>query len=174
MWVKGHLQNQELGGLGESSNLTPLTHKANNAMSNHFEGKLKEANGFFGPAGTLRKTVSSPRELQARGLPDSQIKNIHDGIKNLNLKYEVKVSDNVKFENSPNPFERSIREHLVFNAEYKGMNDDLRAYMRANGKSLPDIPVKGTRMDTISGKFSSPDGNGGWTPWENRPRIQRP
>jgi hypothetical protein len=42
-WVKGHLLNQELGGPGNSENLTPLTQKANGKHKTAVELKIKAA-----------------------------------------------------------------------------------------------------------------------------------
>lgn len=42
-WIKGHLLNDNLGGPGISSNLTPMTHNANMDYKNAVESKVKNA-----------------------------------------------------------------------------------------------------------------------------------
>jgi hypothetical protein len=42
-WIKGHLLNENLGGPGESENLTPLTATANSDHKNSFEAPIKSA-----------------------------------------------------------------------------------------------------------------------------------
>ncbi|WP_159447730.1 eCIS core domain-containing protein [Streptoalloteichus hindustanus] len=43
LWIKGHLLNDNVGGPGESRNLTPLSHNANMDMKNRFEKPVKDA-----------------------------------------------------------------------------------------------------------------------------------
>ena len=142
-WVKGHLENDNLGGSGEAHNLTPLTDKANSAHKNHVESSIKE--------------------LVNRVNGDVFKKN---GIDHIGVDYEVKTSPNVKFPNSPNSFEHSIRDYVEINAKYTGVDQNVLDTMRRNGmQPLAELPPPGTRMDTITGQFSAPDGHGGFVPW---------
>jgi hypothetical protein len=150
-WVKGHLQNDNLGGEGVSANLTPLTSTANKNMSGKFEGPLKRA---VEAIPTLRKNLPPEDSLRNSGWTGEEINDIKDGLRELAVQYEVKVSANVKFPHSPNLFERSIRDHLVLNAEYLSLNSTLQEYLRINKKSLPDLPRKGAKIDTITGKIT--------------------
>ncbi|HEX4223889.1 MAG TPA: RHS repeat-associated core domain-containing protein, partial [Pseudonocardiaceae bacterium] len=150
-WIKGHLQNDNLGGHGVSDNMTPLTQTANKRMASQFEGKVKQA---VQKPPQLRGTVPSQQTLINKGWSPAQAQNIHDGVNNLSVNYEVKVSDNTKFPNSPNGFEQSIRDHLVLNTSYSGRNPDFDAWMAGNGNKLPVLPPPGTTMDTITGAFT--------------------
>lgn len=47
-WIKGHLLNDNLGGPGESYNLTPLTKDANTDHLNKIEARVKEAIDWSG------------------------------------------------------------------------------------------------------------------------------
>ncbi|CAM3763436.1 RHS repeat-associated core domain-containing protein [Kibdelosporangium persicum] len=151
-WIKGHLENDNLGGKGTSDNLTPLTDKANKA---HHGGVEKAVKDFVDRV--------NGEAWQKSGLPD-----------NVKIEYNVKVSDDVKFPNSPNPFERSIRDYIEINAEYKNVTPEVVDKLKANGMMpLADLPPKGTRMDTITGEFLAPDGKGGFVPWKKDPKGQQ-
>jgi hypothetical protein len=78
---------------------------------------------------------------------------VRQDIQNLHVEYSVDVSPNDKFPDSPNPFERSIRDHVVLNAEYKGLTPELQQYIAfAKEKNfLPRFPPVGTKMDTSTG-----------------------
>ncbi|MBP2328891.1 hypothetical protein JOF56_009276 [Kibdelosporangium banguiense] len=101
-----------------------------------------------------KNTPSRDASLLNAGWPKSKVRKIRKGLDELAVRYEVKVSDNVKFPHSPNPFERSIRDHLVLNAEYLGLNSTLKEYLKTNGKKIPDFLPKGTKMDTVASKIT--------------------
>ncbi|WIX91932.1 DUF6531 domain-containing protein [Amycolatopsis sp. DG1A-15b] len=135
-WVKGHLENDNIGGPGTSSNMTPLTTKANSAHKNGIENSVKE--------------------LIGRANSDAWKR---EGLDGIGIKYHVEVSPDVKFPNSKNPFEQSIRDHLVIKAEYTGIDQAALDKMARNGMSkLPELPPVGTKMDTVTGVFTTPDG----------------
>jgi hypothetical protein len=155
VWIKGHLQNDNLGGLGESNNLTPLTSTANKNMSKTFEEPLKKSNDWIH---ATQGAMPSEQALMNKNWTQAEAKQIREDMGNLKVEYEVKVSDNSKFPNSPNDFEKSIRDHVELNAQYKGMTPVLEQYLKANGKwgDMPKFPPPGTTMDTITGKFTRP------------------
>lgn len=155
VWIKGHLQNDNLGGHGVSDNLTPLTSTANKNMSKTFEEPLKKSNDWIH---ATQNNVPSEQALVNKNWTPAEAKQIREDISNLKVDYEVKVSDNSKFPDSTNDFEKSIRDHVELNAQYKGMTPLLEEYLRANGKwtDMPKFPPPGTTMDTITGKFTRP------------------
>ncbi len=152
-WIRGHLQNDNLGGPGLSDNMTPLTSTANKNMSGKFEGPLKNANTRLDQ---LKAKPPTDAELGRAGFSPSQYNKVRDDIQNLKVEYSVEASPNVKFPNSPNGFEKSIRDHLVLNAEYKGLTPELQQYIgfAKEPKFLPQFPPVGTKMDTLTGAFS--------------------
>ncbi|WP_410614535.1 RHS repeat-associated core domain-containing protein [Amycolatopsis sp. lyj-109] len=152
-WIRGHLQNDNLGGPGVSENMTPLTSTANKNMSGTFEGPLKNANVRLEQ---LKANMPNDAALNRAGFDPSQYNKVRQDIQNLHVEYSVDASPNVKFPNSPNPFERSIRDHVVLNAEYKGLTPELQQYIGfAKEKNfLPRFPPVGTKMDTLTGAMS--------------------
>ncbi|MEQ0565524.1 RHS repeat-associated core domain-containing protein, partial [Amycolatopsis sp. NEAU-NG30] len=152
-WIRGHLQNDNLGGPGLSENMTPLTSTANKNMSSKFETPLKNANTRLDQ---LKSRLPTDAELGRAGFQPSQFNKVRQDIQNLTVEYSVDTSPGVKFPNSTNPFERSIREHLVLNAEYKGLTPEVQQYISfaKEPKFLPQFPPKGTKMDTLTGEFS--------------------
>ncbi|AIJ22386.1 RHS repeat-associated core domain-containing protein [Amycolatopsis methanolica] len=152
-WIRGHLQNDNLGGPGISSNMTPLTSTANKNMSGTFEGPLKNANIRLDQ---LKSQIPTDAQLGRAGFDPSQFDKVRKDIQNLTVEYRVDVSPDVKFPDSSNPFERSIRQYLVLNAEYKGLTPEVQQYIGfAKEKNfLPKLPPPGTKMDTLTGAFS--------------------
>ncbi|WP_040406533.1 DUF6531 domain-containing protein [Amycolatopsis nigrescens] len=143
-WIKGHMLNDNLGGPGKSHNLTPFTSKANSAHKNHVESSLKELVG------------------RTQGGAFKQ-----NGLDGIGVDYKIKVSDEVRFPNSPNAHERSIRKYVEFDVKYTGVTPDMVAKMDRQGMNpLAELPPPGTQMDTITGKLRAPDGNGGWVDWK--------
>ncbi|MET0135043.1 MAG: DUF6531 domain-containing protein, partial [Kibdelosporangium sp.] len=143
-WIKGHLENDNLGGPGTADNLTPLTSQANSAHKNGVESSVKE----------LVDRVNGDAFRNA-------------GIHGVGVDYHVKVSDNVKFPDSPNGFERSIRDYIEIDAKYTGVTQDVLDKMKSAGmRPFAELPPPGTRMDTITGQFMAPDGSGGFAPWK--------
>ncbi|HKN52479.1 MAG TPA: RHS repeat-associated core domain-containing protein, partial [Amycolatopsis sp.] len=142
-WIKGHLENDNIGGPGEAHNLTPLTSKANSAHKNGVESSIKE----------LVDRVNGEAFR-------------NNGITGVGVDYHVHTSPNTKFPNSPNAFEHSIRDYIEINAKYTGVDQNVLDTMRRNGmRPFAELPPPGTRMDTITGEFHAPDGNGGYVPW---------
>ena len=151
-WIKGHLQNDNLGGQGVSHNMTPLTSTANKRMASRFEGRVKQA---VQRPPQIRGT--GPRNAQTlvnQGYPQAKADKIMQGINNLGVKYEVKTSDGVKFPNSEFKHEQSIRDHLVINTSYTGQTPEFTQWMSETGRTLPTLPPPGTTMDTITGEFT--------------------
>jgi len=140
-WIKGHLFNDNLGGPGITENLTPLTNKANRNFSGSFEEHVKNA-----------------VTVRFRQLDELY------GIKGLGVDFKVEVSPTYKFPNATDRGEGAIRDYLEINAKYTGLDNVPadRQYLI----NLPELPPLGTRMDTISGAFTTPDGS----PW---PRSRR-
>jgi RHS repeat-associated protein len=124
-WIKGHLFNDKLGGPGISENLTPLTDSANKIMSQQIEGPLKRAADRF------------------RQDPNGGA---------YGIDFKVSVSDNLKFPNSTNRAEQSIRDFLEFDLRYTGLSNADIARL-----NLPELPPPGTRLDTISGQLWHPN-----------------
>jgi RHS repeat-associated protein len=158
-FIRGHLQNDNLGGPGTSDNLTPLSSVANGRMSKSFEEQLKTAEGSW--LRTSRIDDQTYNSLVAR-VGEADAKTIRDELNDLKVEYKVDVSDTTKFPNSPNPFERSIRDHLVLEAKWSHeLSDVTKAYLLDNGKlkTMPIFPPPGTKMDTITGEMRDPDGN---------------
>ncbi|MEV6906811.1 RHS repeat-associated core domain-containing protein [Amycolatopsis sp. NPDC051071] len=159
-FIKGHLQNQKLGGSGTADNMTILSRKANAQMSGNFEGKLKEAdikiNQVKESVGKMRD-AELERKLRDLGINKTPAE-FRQETQGLKVDYSVTASDNVKWKDAVNPEERGIRDHVVLNAEYKGLTPDLQAFMdfRMKPGFLTDFPPVGTKMDTISGKFDPP------------------
>jgi RHS repeat-associated protein len=151
-WIKGHLQNDNLGGQGVSHNMTPLTSTANKRMSSRFEGRIKQA---VQRPPQIRAT--GPRNAQTlinQGYSPAHAAKIMDGINNLGVKYEVKTSDGVKFPNSEFKHEQGIRDHLIINTSYTGTTPEFNQWMSDTGRTLPTLPPPNTTMDTITGDFT--------------------
>lgn len=144
-WVKGHLLNDNLGGHGVSSNLTPLTQTANKNFHGQFESSAKDAVTRFHQLDNPYGIGGSKDPVTGQ---DNRIK----------LDFNVNVSQNKKFPNSPNGFERSIADHVEINTRYTGLTPDVIKKMQDRNQTLPDLPPMGTRMDTITGVFTKPDG----------------
>ena len=154
-WIRGHLQNDNLGGPGVSENMTPLTSTANKNMSGSFEGPLKNANVRLEQ---LKSQMPNDNQLARAGFDPSQYAKVRNDIQNLSVEYRVDVSSDVKFPNSPNPWERSIRDHVVLNAEYKGLTPEVEQYIGFAKERgfLPKFPPPGTKMDTLTGAMTPP------------------
>jgi hypothetical protein len=124
-------------------------------MSGGFEGPLKQAADAI-PA--IKNTTPSDLALKNNGYSNAEIADIRKGFDDLKVRYEVNTSADLKFPDSKNPFEQSIRDHVELNARYEGMTPGLEKYLNDSGKikNLPGLPPWGTKMDTISGKFTFP------------------
>ncbi|WP_414943582.1 DUF6531 domain-containing protein [Amycolatopsis sp. cmx-11-32] len=141
-WIRGHLENGDMGGPGTADNMIPLTHTANMNYK-----KLESS---------LQTYVDLKNTLANRDASD------------IGIDFRVKPSDEVKFPKSENDFERGIRDHVEINTQYTGITPDI-AQRLMNSKMdvpLPDLPPLGTKFDTISGKFTTPDG----TEWIKNPK----
>ncbi|OXM49394.1 rhs protein [Amycolatopsis thailandensis] len=141
-WIRGHLENGDMGGPGTADNMIPLTHTANMNYK-----KLESS---------LHTFVDINPALARRDASD------------IAIDFKVKPSDEVKFPKSDNDFERGIRDHVEINTQYTGITPDI-AKRLMNSKMdvpLPDLPPLGTKFDTISGKFTKPDG----TEWIKNPK----
>ncbi|WP_037342902.1 RHS repeat-associated core domain-containing protein [Amycolatopsis sp. MJM2582] len=159
-FIKGHLQNQVLGGSGTADNMTTLSRKANAQMSGNFEGKLKEADIKIGQVKEAVGGMKDPelqRKLNALGI-DKTPAEFRQEAGRLEVDYSVTASDKVKWKDAVNPEERGIRDHVVLNAEYKNLTPDLQKFIdfRMKDDFLTKFPPVGTKMDTISGKFDPP------------------
>ncbi|GAB3721674.1 RHS repeat-associated core domain-containing protein [Amycolatopsis oliviviridis] len=156
-FIKGHLKNQVLGGSGTADNMTILSRKANAQMSGNFEQKLKTADTQIAQVKDSVNKMSDTelsRKLNDLGInkTPAQFRQEANGLK---ADYSVTASDKVKWKDAINPEERGIRDHVVLNAEYKGLTPDVQSFIdfRMKPGFLTQFPPVGTKMDTISGKF---------------------
>jgi hypothetical protein len=151
-WIRGHLQNDNLGGPGISENMTPLTSTANKNMSGSFEGPLKRANDRLDQ---LKSREPSDRALERLGFDRRDFNQVRREIQNVEVQYRVEVSPDVKFPDSRNPFERSIRDYVKLDAEYVGLTPNVQHYIEYTKESnfLPNFLPRGTKMDTLTGDF---------------------
>ncbi|SDX55813.1 RHS repeat-associated core domain-containing protein [Amycolatopsis xylanica] len=164
-WVKGHLQNDNLDGPGTKDNMTPLTQTANKNMSQGFERYVKESNDHLR---LIKSEVPNDNKLaQIPGIDPSQYDKVRNDLKDLKLNYSVDASTGsggLKFPNSPNEFERSIRDHLELKAGYEGVTPDVQKYLdfRYGPGYLHEFPPNGQKMDTLTGEMTdlpSPPGS---------------
>jgi RHS repeat-associated protein len=151
-WIKGHLQNDNLGGQGVSHNMTPLTSTANKRMASRFEGRIKQA--VQRPPQIRATGPRTAQTLVNQGYSQHDADQIMHGINNLGVKYEVKTSDAVKFPNSEFKHEQGIRDHLMINTSYSGQTPEFTKWMSDTGRTLPTLPPPNTTMDTITGEFT--------------------
>ncbi|MEV8503673.1 RHS repeat-associated core domain-containing protein [Actinoplanes sp. NPDC051475] len=144
-WIRGHLINDNLGGHGTTDNLTPLTHMANVSHKNLLEQPIKYALDRF-------------RNLRSNYKIDGDFA----------VSYKATVSDAPKFPASTDAGERAIRDFVEFDAQYLRdgvplspadlgkINDRL---LGQGEKPLPALPPPGTRMDPVTGVFTTPTGS---------------
>ncbi|WP_370943770.1 RHS repeat-associated core domain-containing protein [Amycolatopsis sp. cg5] len=164
-WVKGHLQNDHLDGPGTKDNMTPLTQDANKNMSKGFEEYVKKGNDNLR---LIKSEVPSDNKLaQVTGIDPSHYDKVRQDLKDLKLNYSVDASTGpggLKFPNSPNEFERSIRDHLELKASWQGVTPDVQKYLDFRYKTgfLYDFPPNGQKLDTLTGEMTdipSPPGS---------------
>ncbi|WP_344868649.1 DUF6531 domain-containing protein, partial [Amycolatopsis ultiminotia] len=134
-WIRGHLENGKMGGYGDADNMIPMTNTAN------MNYKRLES--------SLQRYADLKNPLAARDASD------------VGIDFRVKPSSEMKFPNSPNDFERGIRDHIEINTQYTGLTPDVAKRLMDNKMEVPlqDLPPLGTKFDTISGKFTTPDGS---------------
>ncbi|MFD8497581.1 RHS repeat-associated core domain-containing protein [Amycolatopsis sp. NPDC059657] len=163
-WIKGHLQNDNLDGPGTKDNMTPLTQDANKNMSKGFEEYVKKGNDDLR---LIKSEVPKDSALGKAGIDPSQFDKVRQDLKDLKLNYSVDASTGpggLKFPNSPNEFERSIRDHLELKAGWEGVTPDVQKYLDFRYKPgfLHEFPPNGQKLDTLTGKMTdipSPPGS---------------
>ncbi|GAA2699857.1 DUF6531 domain-containing protein [Actinoplanes palleronii] len=139
-WIKGHLLNADLGGLGVTENLTPLTNKANAAFKNVIETRVKDSFTIF-----------------------NQLKTTYRVQGDFTVKFNVRPSGTSMFPNSTDLGELSIRQFLEFDVQYLRNGVALTPAElaelngRISGTSLKPLPPAGTTMNPLSGEFITPD-----------------
>jgi hypothetical protein len=135
-----------MGVPGLSHNMTPMTHTASMNYKK-LESSVKdfvEARNIIESRGGHGMGISTSRSAKTSSSP------IHP------------IRSNVVSE-----------DYVEINTSYTGTTPDVAARLgnlKATEWRLPDLPPPGPRMDTITGKFEAPDGNGGFKPWVKNPK----
>ncbi len=146
-WVKGHLENDNLGGPGTSANLTPLTRKANGSYLGKVEAPVKKA-------------IERLRQLKE----GKTVKGLEE-VEEIKILFDVEVSPELMFPDSEVDCEKSIREYIKIDVRYhcpelsETTKEILNGLFELTKLPLPELPPRGIRMNPVTGEFTPQ-----WTP----------